>query len=829
MERLELNRGWKFAEEFSEEMIAAPMQGGTDVTLPHTVKETPFHYFDEGIYQMVSCYQKTVRVPHAWRGKRITLTLLGAGHEATVYVDGNLAGVHKCGYTAYTVDISRLVEYGEDNLITVRLDSRETLDQPPFGFVIDYMTFGGLYRGACITVQESVCLTDVFAMPGFAAAPETCGFLPEDWEEHTFPGTLKSWLYLSDEAREALAQGRLKVRQTLTPAQGGEETVLFDSKILPEAHLRADGALPLKVTRPFAVRPWDIESPSLYTLRTELWDGEACADAREETVGFREAEFTAEGFFLNGRKVKIRGLNRHQCYPYMGYAAPASLQEEDARILKEELCVNAVRTSHYPQEQSFISACDRLGLLVFTEIPGWQHIGGDAWKAQAIENTRDMVVQYRNHPSIILWGVRINESQDCTGLYAETNVLARSLDPTRQTGGVRCNEKMELLEDVYTFNDFSFDGDRKASGVKKKKNVSPDALAPYMITEYAGHMYPTKAFDWEEHRTEHVYRHAKVMEGAAADPEICGSFGWCMNDYPTHKDFGSGDRVCYHGVLDQFRNFKPAAYLYASQGEKEPVLEVTSSMDIGEHPASVRGTSYILTNADSVRTYKGDTFLREYTRADSEFPHLPHGPIEIRDFVGEALKDEGYDEKTTELIRDCMNEVALHGYKMTPALTVAFARLSAKGFTMKDANRLFSKYVGDWGGASKSYRFEAVKNGEVVRTVVKEPMDGTVRLEVRLSRVHLVERGTWDAAAIRVRALDANGNVLPFYMEPVRVTVQGPLAVIGPDIVPMRGGLGGTYVRTVGESGEAAVTLSVPGAEPVTVRLTVRRESVAEG
>ena len=125
----------------------------------------------------------------------------------------------------------------------------------------------------------------------------------------------------------------------------------------------------------------------------------------------------------------MRGLNRHQSYPYMGYAAPESLQREDARILKEELCCNAVRTSHYPQSQYFIDECDRLGLLVFTELPGWRHIGDERWKEQACENLREMILQYRNHPSIVLWGVRINEAWTTTRSTRARMLLPMSLTP----------------------------------------------------------------------------------------------------------------------------------------------------------------------------------------------------------------------------------------------------------------------------------------------------------------------------------------------------------------------------------------------------------------
>lgn len=123
--------------------------------------------------------------------------------------------------------------------------------------------------------------------------------------------------------------------------------------------------------------------------------------------GFREAEFQPDGFYLNGRKIKLLGLNRHQSYPYVGYAMPKRAQRRDADVLKEELGLNMVRTSHYPQSRHFLDRCDEIGLLVFEEIPGWQHIGGEAWKEQAVRDVEDMIVRDRNHPSIVIWGYEL--------------------------------------------------------------------------------------------------------------------------------------------------------------------------------------------------------------------------------------------------------------------------------------------------------------------------------------------------------------------------------------------------------------------------------------
>ena len=146
----------------------------------------------------------------------------------------------------------------------------------------------------------------------------------------------------------------------------------------------------------------------------------------------RDARFTEKGFFLNGKHIKLRGLNlSHQTYPYVGAAMPARVQRRDALVLRKDLGINLVRTSHYPQSPHFLDACDEVGLLVLEEIPGWQFIGGPAWQDLAVKNVEDMIRRDWNHPSIVLWGVRINESPDNHDFYTRTNALAHKLDPSR--------------------------------------------------------------------------------------------------------------------------------------------------------------------------------------------------------------------------------------------------------------------------------------------------------------------------------------------------------------------------------------------------------------
>ena len=765
MSRIYINNDWQFTETLSGE------QHWETVRLPHTCKELPYHYFSEDEYQMVCTYRKALGVPMDWAGKRVLLTIDGAAHHAEVFLNGEKCGEHDSGYTAFTIDLSPYLKYGEENIMIIRLDTRESLNIPPFGFVIDYMTYGGIYRDVYLDIKEPTYIADIFVKPEIS--------------------------------------GRIVSEVTI---QGNREDVTLRQFAILNGQrvLIAEGNGSTLEGRVENVQLWDVDHPTLYTIETELIRDGRVLDTHCVRAGFRSAEFRADGFYLNGRKLKIRGLNRHQSYPYVGYAMPKSMQEFDADVLKRELGLNAVRTSHYPQSRYFIDRCDEIGLLVFTEMPGWQYIGDDVWKDQAVKNVEEMILQYRNHPSIILWGVRINESADDEGFYTRTNALAHKLDPTRQTGGVRCIQKSQLLEDVYTYNDFVHDG--SAPGCEPKAKVTSDMKKPYLVTEYNGHMFPTKAFDCEDHRVEHALRHARVLDAVASQDDISGSFGWCMADYNTHKDFGSGDRICYHGVLDMFRNPKLAAAVYASQQDEDVVLEISSGMDIGEHPASRRGEVWIFSNADSVKMYKNGRFLKEYTPRNEKFPNLKASPILIDDYIGNALEEqEHYPPKQAEMVKKVLNHIALHGYTALPPRILWLAAMCMACYRMTRQNivDLYTKYIGDWGGSATEYRFDAIRNGQVIKTVIKSPMKKP-SLQVSVSSHTLVEEKSYDVAAIRIRAVDENGNLLLYCNEPLKITAEGPVEIIGPDVVSLKGGMAGTYVKTTGCGGKAAVTLSNP-------------------
>ena len=767
---------WEFTPHWSE-AFQAGLGEAEGVRLPHTVKEVPLHYAGPEDYEMVCGYRRRLSIPEEYRGKRLFLRFDGAAHIATVYLNGVECAVHRCGYTAFRAEITELVRYGGENLVSVRLDCRENGEIPPFGHVIDYLTYGGLYREVWLDVREPQYIEDVYI---------------------TTPAMDRVHVALTTEGRAARVRILDPDGNTAAEAEGGTEFTLD----VPGARL------------------WDCDSPTLYTCAAELLDEHgAVIDSLRETFGFRSIAFKADGFYLNGKKTFLRGLNRHQCYPTIGYAAPEHLQREDARILRHELQCNAVRTSHYPQSRYFIDECDRQGLLVFTEIPGWQHIGDEKWKEQACENTREMVLQYRNHPSIILWGVRINESLDDDEFYRRTNAIAHELDPSRPTTGVRYLEKSHLLEDVYAYNDFSHTGDNP--GAKPKNKVTPDMDKALLISECNGHMYPTKPSDPWERRQEQALRHARVQDAAMASGGHAGCFGWCMFDYPTHRDFGSGDRVCYHGVMDAFRNPKLAAAFYASQGEEAPVLEVGSSMDIGDYPAGQIGSPWLFTNADEVELYKNDCLVTTFR--PQGWKGLPHGPIPVDDTIGRLLEtQEGFGVKKAELLRRCLVSAGKHDLANMPLadkLRMLLAMVRYR-MSMQDGVDLYGKYVGNWGGEATRWRFAAKKQGVTVAERTCCP-GKTLRLEVKVSQTALSEGDRYDMAAVRIRLLDEYDNPAVYAQLPVRLRAEGQIALVGPDTVTAEGGMCGCYVKTTGLTGRGSLLIRTAQTEDVEIEFSI--------
>ena len=724
---LPINRRWRYSPTTSTAGCQRYFDdsGFARVTVPHTNIRLPWNGFDEKTYEFVSLYRRRFRLPASARSRRVFVDFEGVMTASTVWINGTRLGEYKGGYTPFSFDLTPHIDWAGDNVLAVEVDSTERPDIPPFGNLIDYLTFGGIYREVSLRLVTPTFLENVFAQPRDVLSTHPALDV-ECFLQHGTPVNAAVPLQLE----VALYEGDKllwKISEAVPSGNPASHTV----------HLDNLGAIKL----------WDLKSPTLYRVEVRLLQGGALLDNQQRRIGFREAKFTPQGFSLNGKIIKLRGLDRHQTFPWVGQAMPGRVQRRDAHILRNQLKCNIVRTSHYPQSRHFLDACDEIGLLVLEEIPGWQHIGDQAWQDISVDNVSRMIRRDWNHPSIILWGVRINESHDNHDFYTRTNALAHQLDPTRQTGGIRNFQGSELLEDVFTMNDFGF-----------------PLRAPnhplYLNTEFVGHTYPTKTIDNIERLREHTLRHARIHNQLASDPQYAGGIGWCAFDYNTHAYFGSGDRICYHGVTDIFRQPKPAAGFYRSQcdPEEEIVLEPAFHWARGDENVGFT-RALVCSNCEHLKYYVNGKLAAEVDPDRTEFEHLKYAPFSAD----------------------------------------------------------LSKAVGDWG----DLRIEGYIGGKLAITRTFSGSGVDRKFTAVADDTTLLADGA-DTTRVVLRVTDEFGAVRPFASPAIRFEMTGPAEIIGDNPFALVGGAGAIWIRAGEQAGKARLTAHHPtlGAQTIEIQIT---------
>jgi len=723
---LPMNRKWRYSRTVVEGGHEKDFDDSKfdQVVIPHTNAPLPWHGFDEKSYEFVSLYRRRFKLPPEARGKRVFVDFEGVMTASTVWINGIKLGEYKGGYTPFSFELTPHLDFDGENVLAVDVDSTERPDIPPFGYEIDYLTFGGIYREVSLRVVPATFIENIFVRPKdvLSANPS----VDVDCFVQNLDGS-KDLLTIEVELLEGdhvLAKGSQKIAASSNPSE-------------PSAHL-------VRLEKLGGIQLWDLDKRNLYTARVRLRHAAQLLDEDSRRFGFRQAQFTDHGFELNGKVIKLRGLDRHQTFPFVGQAMPGRVQRGDVQILRDQLKCNIVRTSHYPQSRHFLDACDEVGLLVLEEIPGWQHIGDAAWKDISVDNVRRMIRRDWNHPSIILWGVRINESKDDHDFYTRTNALAHQLDPTRQTGGIRYFQESEFLEDVFTMNDFGFP-------------LKPPNHPRYLNTEFVGHTYPTKTIDQVERLTEHTLRHARIHDQLASNPQYAGGIGWCAFDYNTHGDFGSGDRICYHGVTDIFREPKPAAGFYKSQCDPAEEIVLQPAFHWARGDASIGfSKAVVCSNCDHLKFYIDDKLVGEVDPDRQQFAHLRYAPFVL------------------------------------------------------DMKELFHK----WG----DLRIEGYIGG---KQVIEKRMSGRgvdTRFLTLPDDTQLIADGA-DSTRVVLRVTDEFGAVRPFANDAIQFEIEGPAQIVGDNPFSLIGGTGAVWIRARETPGKARLKAVHPRLGPQQVEI----------
>jgi beta-galactosidase len=705
---LNLNPGWLFLrgdlpdgqESSRDESAFKP------VSVPHTVAIVKHRNTDTSAWAGISWYRRHFTPPAEYRGRSFAIEFQAVSKAATVYLNGLQVGEHMGGYTPFTVDITRRVKTGEDNVLAVRVDSRQRKDIPPEGTSVDYMVCGGIVRNVSMLVTDPLHIDRTFIVRD-----------PEKQDGIVLSTTIVN----GDPARKHCtlithlldSSGLVKASDTAELPVGPDSSFELRRQIGPIPGLRL----------------WHPDHPCLYTAVLRIEEQGRCIDEFRQRIGIRTIAFSKKtgAFSINGESLKLRGLNRHETFPFIGRAAADRLQRRDADLLKFDYGCNLVRCSHYPQAPAFLDRCDEIGLLVIEEIPGWLFVGNTGWQSQALRNVEEMVVRDRNHPSVIGYGVRVNESVDFHDFYSKTNRMAHALDQTRPTFGARVTGRgspREFLEDVWGQN---FD---IPAGTPRSM--------PFIMTESVGTRATPHSWDSDSLLDRQMLMHAAALDSVEANPRIAGVIGWCAFDYNSPW-YSAEKMVNYHGIADIFRFPKHAAWLYRSQADPARYGPMVYSADYWQKGAAKRDI-WVAGNCTEVELFVNGKSLGR--RSPDVFGSLPHPLAVWRSvpFAPGELKTVGYrdgkavatfsrftagDPVAVQVVPD--DTILETGGDMTRVTVTA---VDAHGYEVPRAGRIVSIAVSGPGEflGENPVRLENGKTAFYIKTLANLP--GTITCQV---------------------------------------------------------------------------------------------------
>lgn len=720
-----LNRNWLFGGKFDAAALQPGFQDGSfrSVTLPHCVTALPWQNCDPASWEEVWVYRRHFAMPAGFAGQRVFLHFDRVMAAASPVVNGHPLPRHLGGFLPFEREITGLME--ERNVLAVEVDSRWT-SIPPAGSPqgprsVDYMLPGGINGQVELRIVPQTFLSNVFAKPVNVMAAD------------------RSVEVTCTVNAGAPAPGPMRLVATL---QDGPRVLARTSKSIG-LETAGESETTLRLGDLKDIRLWDVSAPHLYDLVVTLFAGDVPWHDYRTRVGFRDARFEVDGFFLNGKRLQIFGLNRHELYPYVGFAAPPRVLRRDAEILRHEFNCNMVRCSHYPQSEAFLDACDELGMMVWEEPPGWQYIGDEAWQDLLVGDVREMVRRDRNHPAVVIWGVRVNESRNDPAFYRRTREAAKALDDSRPTSGTMTPSSLRTWreqwdQDVFAFDDYHAEPDGSV-GI-----MAPLPGVPYFVTETVGQ------FDYGRgNRFDNTYRrdgdlklqqtqalyHAQAHDRGAAYPRNGGVLAWCAFDYASLLN--SYDRVKYPGVADVFRIPKLGASFYRAQVDAKvrPVIEPSFYWDFGPHSPSGPGQRVaIFSNCDRLELLI-DGHRHAVLHPDrAGFPHSKYPPF---------FADLTVDGSDKPVLR-------IHGY------------------------------VGDNLALSRSFSSDTAKD----------------RLWMQADDKELIADGS-DATRLAFGVVDEFGSPRAFADGEVQLQIDGPGTVVGdnPFSLTGSGGVGAVWIR----------------------------------
>lgn len=652
------NKAWQFKKS-KDDVLPEDIKGDWEnVSLPHTPQLEPEVVNDQ--WQGTAWYQKSFTMPEDWTDKEVLIRFEAAMNSAQIWLNNEKVGEHLGGYLPFTLELTPFLTPGE-NLIRVKLDNR---DNPVTGpkplHLLDFNTYGGLYRDVNLLVKDKLMITDEML------AQEVAG-----------GGVFVTYPKVSE--GEALVNVKTQIANHYNEAKSFRltQSLSFNGKTLAtetESYQLSAGSdkhfeQTLSVNAPAL---WSPDSPSLYTLTTTLSREGQVTETQTRKIGIREFAFNDKHeLLINGKKTFLRGVNRHQEYPFTGYATSAQADYRDAVKIKSA-GFDYVRLSHYPHSQAFMEAADELGLVLLDAVLGWQYYNSDpAFEAHIVQSCEDLIRRDRNYASVIAWECSLNESDMPDAFIATLSDTVHQHFPGAFSAG------WEYGYDIFV----------QARQHRLQHYETPGQ--PYIVSEYGDWEYYAQNAGlnqdtWqnlkEDERTsrqllnsgeQRLLQQALNLQEAHNDNFTVPAFAdgyWVMFDYNR----GYSDDIESSGIMSIYRQPKYSYYFYRSQRDADqldarydsgPMVYIASDWQ-PDSSTQVR----VFSNAQEVALYLNDELVAKQQPDNNPLTaHLAHPPFTF---------DVGQFEAGTLRAEAIIDNAVVADHRVTTALNATGIRLN---------------------------------------------------------------------------------------------------------------------------------------------------------
>lgn len=559
--KIKFNDSWKFCRidspaliENESELIQKGISSNNweNVTIPHSARLEPLIVNDQ--WQGICFYSKEFLIDKKYIGEKIFIKFDAAMNVADVWVNGQHLVKHLGGYLPFVVDISSVIHVGCGNNILVRLDNRDNpITGPKQLKKLDFNTYGGIYRNIWLIVKDSLHITE----PNFANRIASGGiFITTDSISKS-----SAVIRVKTNIRNDYKIKKYITIKSIILDSNKKWIKSFNKNEMINEDSDSDIELSTTIINP---KLWSPDSPNLYYVKTEIFIDNKLTDEEENRAGIRNLVIKPEGLWLNGEKMFLRGVNRHQEYPFIGYAMSDNAQRRDAYKIKEA-GFDYVRSSHYPPSPAFLDACDELGIFVLNPILGWQYFGDSLFSQHLKTSTRELIRRDRNHPCILAWELSVNET----------------IMPEKFISDVNCIAKQEYpYKNSYTAGWVKDGYDIYIEARQHRKEAFP--IKPLIVSEYGDWEYYAMNAGFEQDSWNGLLKSDRSSRQSRGSGEVkllqqatniqeahndnlsTHAFAdgyWVMNDYNR----GYSNDLELSGVMDIFRIPKLSYYFFKSQ------------------------------------------------------------------------------------------------------------------------------------------------------------------------------------------------------------------------------------------------------------------------